>query len=395
MEKLIIIKYGELSTKKGNIGFFIANLRKNIDYILKGIEHKIVYDKGRMFIYSSSFNLDLIITKLKKVFGIHEFFVGYILDTINLDEISNTLIDLLKDKSFNTFKVISKRSHKSYPLTSLEINKTLGDLVLQNINNIKVDIHHPELEINLEIRAKETLIYFDRLKGIGGYPVSSLGKGLLMLSGGIDSPVAGYMAMKRGIKIECIYFEAPPHTSLNAKQKVISLAKKLGDYNSDIRLHIINFTKIEETIYKTVPKEYLITIMRRMMYRISALVAVKRRCRVIINGESIGQVASQTLTSMAVINNAIDKLVIRPLACLDKLEIIKLAENIDTYDTSILPYEDCCTIFVPEHPVINPSLKKCLEYESLIDYKQMIYEAIKNMETIKLSNKVEDNEGLL
>ncbi len=395
MEKLIIIKYGELSTKKGNIGFFIANLRKNIDYILKGIEHKIIYDKGRMFIYSSSSNLDLIISKLKKVFGIHEFFIGYILDTINLDEISNTLIGLLKDKSFSTFKVISKRSHKSYPLTSLEINKTLGDVVLQNINNIKVDIHHPELEINLEIRNKETLIYFNRLKGIGGYPVSSLGKGLLMLSGGIDSPVAGYMAMKRGIKIECIYFEAPPHTSLNAKQKVITLAKKLGDYNSDIRLHIINFTKIEETIYKTIPKEYLITIMRRMMYRISALVAAKRRCRIIINGESIGQVASQTLTSMAVINNATNKLVIRPLACLDKLEIIKLAENIDTYDTSILPYEDCCTIFVPEHPVINPSLKKCLEYEALLDYKQMIYEAIKNMETVKLSNKIEDDAGVL
>jgi len=395
MEKLIIIKYGELSTKKGNIGFFISNLRKNINFILKDLDHKIIYDQGRMFIYTSEDNLSLVITKLKKIFGIHEFFIGYILNTTNLEEIGDTLITLLNDKAFKTFKVISKRSNKAYPLTSLEINKELGSLVLEKINNIQVDIHQPELEVNVEIRHKESLIYFAKEKGIGGYPVSSLGKGLLMLSGGIDSPVAGYMAMKRGIKIECLYFEAPPHTSLNAKQKVISLAKKLSEYNGDIKLHIINFTAIEETIYKTIPKEYLITIMRRMMYRISAIVAAKSRCKAIINGESIGQVASQTLTSMAVINNAIDKLVIRPLACLDKLEIIKLAENIDTYDTSILPYEDCCTIFVPEHPVINPSLNKCLKYEELINYKQMIYEAIKNMETVKLDNKVDNYEGIL
>jgi len=395
MEKLIIIKYGELSTKKGNIGFFISNLRKNINFILKDLDHKIIYDQGRMFIYTSEDNLSLVITKLKKIFGIHEFFIGYILNTTSLEEIGDTLITLLNDKAFKTFKVISKRSNKAYPLTSLEINKELGSLVLEKINNIQVDIHQPELEVNVEIRHKESLIYFAKEKGIGGYPVSSLGKGLLMLSGGIDSPVAGYMAMKRGIKIECLYFEAPPHTSLNAKQKVISLAKKLSEYNGDIKLHIINFTAIEETIYKTIPKEYLITIMRRMMYRISAIVASKSRCKAIINGESIGQVASQTLTSMAVINNAIDKLVIRPLACLDKLEIIKLAENIDTYDTSILPYEDCCTIFVPEHPVINPSLNKCLKYEELINYKQMIYEAIKNMETVKLDNKVDNYEGIL
>ncbi len=395
MEKLIIIKYGELSTKKGNIGFFLFNLKKNIDFILKDISHNIKYDKGRMFIFSDEDNFNLIITKLKQVFGIHEFFVGYKINTSNLDEINTTLLNLLKEKSFKTFKVFSKRTDKNYSLTSLELSAKVGAYLLKNIKNIEVDVHNPELEINIEIRYQEALIYFEKIKGIGGYPVSSLGKGLLMLSGGIDSPVAGYMAMKRGVKIECIYFESPPHTSENAKQKVVSLAKKLSDYNNDIKLHIINFTEIQEAIYKNIPHEYLITIMRRMMYRISAIIASKNNCKVIINGESIGQVASQTLTSMEAINNAIDKLVIRPLACLDKLEIIKIAESIDTYNISILPYEDCCTIFVPEHPVINPILKNCLEYEKLIDYKQMIYNAVKNMETIKLNNKINDYEGIL
>lgn len=395
MEKLIIIKYGELSTKKGNIGFFLYNLKKNIDFSLKSTPHKINYDKGRMFISSDEDNFDLIIKKLSKVFGIHEFFVGYKIPTSNLDEINAFIEELLIKKDFTTFKVNTKRTDKSYPLTSLEISAKVGGYLLNKLKKIIVDVHNPELEINIEIRYQESIIYFDKYKGIGGYPVSSLGKGLLMLSGGIDSPVAGYMAMKRGVKIEAIYFELPPHTSEAAKQKVISLAKTLSDYNSDIKLHIINFTEIQETIYKSIPHEYLITIMRRMMYRISAIVASKSNCKTIINGESIGQVASQTLTSMEVINNAIDKLVIRPLACLDKLEIIKIAETIGTYDTSILPYEDCCTIFVPDHPVINPILKTCLEYEELIDYKQMIYEAIKNMETIKLNNKVDDHEGIL
>lgn len=212
-----------------------------------------------------------------------------------------------------------------------------------------------------------------------------------MLSGGIDSPVAGYLAMKRGIKLECVYFEAPPHTSLEAKNKVTELARKLALYNNaSIKMHVINFTEIEETIYKEIPNDYLITIMRRMMYRISAILCSRNNLKAIINGESIGQVASQTLTSMRAINSVIDIPVIRPVACFDKLEIIDLARKIDTYETSILPYEDCCTIFVPKHPVINPEIKKCLEYEELIDYKNMIYNAIKNEEIIKINYKQEN-----
>ena len=208
-----------------------------------------------------------------------------------------------------------------------------------------------------------------------------------MLSGGIDSPVAGFLAMKRGVKIEGVYFESPPHTSEQAKNKVIELSKKLAEYNMSMKLHVINFTKIQEAIYKNIPHEYLITIMRRMMYRITTILAKRSNAHAIINGESIGQVASQTLTSMTVINEVTLMPVIRPVACLDKLEIIDIAKKIDTYETSILPFEDCCTIFVPEHPVINPLHEKCVEYEKLIDYENLIYEAVKNHEVIKISNE--------
>ena len=208
-----------------------------------------------------------------------------------------------------------------------------------------------------------------------------------MLSGGIDSPVAGYLAMKRGIKIECIYFESPPHTSIQAKNKVKKLVEKLSKYNSNIVLNIINFTEIQEGIYKYCPKEYMITIMRRMMYRISEQVARKRKALVIINGESVGQVASQTLNSMNVINNVTNYPVIRPVACLDKLEIIDISKKIDTYETSILPYEDCCTIFLPKHPVINPILENAINYENNFDYEKLINNAINNMEKVVIDKE--------
>ena len=230
---------------------------------------------------------------------------------------------------------------------------------------------------------------------MGGYPVGTLGKGLLMLSGGIDSPVAGYLAIKRGVKLEGIYFESPPHTSVAAKNKVMELASQLAAYNNDFKLHVINFTEIQEAIYKNIPHEYLITIMRRMMYRISAIIAKNNHSHILVNGESIGQVASQTLTSMEVINEVVNIPVIRPVACFDKTEIIKIAKEINTYETSILPFEDCCTIFVPEHPVINPEKAKCDEYEKLIPYEDLIYQAIKNHEVIKISNKQNEYQDIL
>lgn len=391
MKKIIILKYGELTTKKDNINYFLKTLKNNINIILKDINHTITYDFGRMFIDVKSEDIEKTVEKLKCIFGIHEIIVGYISEDKSLDNIKTNILSLIKDKNFKTFKVFTKRSDKTFPLNSMEISKSLGGYILRNIPNIQVDIHNPELLVSAEIRKNEVLYYFNGLSGLGGYPVGTLGKGLLMLSGGIDSPVAGYLAIKRGVKIEAIYFESPPHTSESAKDKVIKLARLLAKYNTTVKLHVINFTRIQETILKNIPHEYLITIMRRMMYRISAIIAHNSKCNILINGESIGQVASQTLTSMRVINEVVKMPVIRPVACFDKLEIIDLAKKIGTYDISTLPYEDCCTIFVPEHPVINPSSIKAIEYEELIPFKDLIHEAIKNHEVISVDVE-EDRE---
>ncbi len=387
MKKLIIIKYGELTTKKENINLFINTLKQNISKKLINYKIFINYDKGRMFIKGEEEDFKTIIKELQEVFGIHEIIIGYELDTLEYEKIEKQLVDLLKDKVFKTFKIETKRSNKKINLTSVEISSKIGSYLLKNISNIKVDVHNPELLINLELRNKESYIYFEKIKGLGGYPVGTLGKGILMLSGGIDSPVAGYMTIKRGVKIEALYFESPPHTSQEAKNKVISLAKILSKYNNEIKLHVINFTEIQESIYKNIPHEYLITIMRRMMYRIAEIIAGHENAKIIINGESIGQVASQTLTSMVAINEVVKIPVIRPLACFDKLEIINISKRINAYETSILPYEDCCTIFVPDHPVINPNTKTCHEYEELILFKDLIYKAIKNHEIIKINNQ--------
>lgn len=392
MEKVILIKYGELSTKKDNINYFLIRLRDNIVNCLKDLHVNVNYDKGRMFIYDIS-DYEEVIKRLKNVFGIHEMSIGYMINSTIYEDIALEIINILKEKEFNTFKVESKRSNKSIPLTSVELSKNLGGDILKNIPNKKVDVRNPDVLVNVEYRKDNTIVYFDRIKGLGGYPVGTLGKGLLMLSGGIDSPVAGFMASKRGVKIEAIYFESPPHTSVEAKNKVIALARKLALYNNDVTLHIVNFTEIQETIYKNIPHDYLITIMRRMMYRISALIAHNRNCKVLINGESIGQVASQTLTSMSAINEVVKIPVIRPLACFDKLDIIDIAKSIDTYETSILPFEDCCTIFVPKHPVINPDKGKCREYEALIPFEDLVYKSVKNHEVLKLSNKEKEDYG--
>lgn len=396
MKKIIIIKYGELSTKKDNINFFLSTLKDNIKKSLTGLSANLTYDKGRMFISSEEENYEFILDKLTKVFGIHEINLGYEIETTDIEIIKETLIKLIKEKDFKTFKVETKRSDKTYPIKSMEISRLLGSVVLKNKENISVDVHHPEVLINIEIRHNRSYIYFDKIAGLGGYPVGSLGKGLLMLSGGIDSPVAGYLALKRGVRIEGIYFESPPHTSDAAKNKVIDLAKKLADYSGYVKLHVINFTKIQEAILENCPHDYLITLMRRMMYRISKRIACKNNAKVLVNGESIGQVASQTLTSMNVINAVVDIPVIRPVACLDKIDIIDIAKKIDTYEISIQPFEDCCTIFVPDHPVINPDLSSCIDYEKLFDYETLLQEAISTEEVIRIENKItEEHNNIL
>lgn len=386
MKKNIMLKYAELNTKKDNINMFLKTLKNNIESKIKGFG-SINYDKGRMFIYPDEGHFDFILNICKCTFGIHEICIVYELSSTDIDYVSKCLIEVLGDYSFESFKVETKRSDKGYFMTSLEISKYLGGVVLKNFKDKKVSVTNPDLVIHVEIRKEHAYIYFASIKGLGGYPIGSLGKGILMLSGGIDSPVAGYLAMKRGVKLEALYFESPPHTSVEAKNKVLSLAHILSKYGSEINVHIIPFTDIQEAIYKNIPNDYMVTIMRRMMYRIATRMAYKNKCKIIINGESIGQVASQTLSSMSVINEVTVMPVIRPVACFDKLEIIDIAKKIGTYETSILPFEDCCTIFVPKHPVINPELEKCISYEKLIPYEELINKAIYDSKIERFSNQ--------
>ena len=394
MKRVILIKYGELSTKKGNRNFFINTLYQNISGKLRDFDVSIYKDRSRMYIEFHDYDLNAIQKKLDCIFGIHMYHIAYLVDT-NIDAIKRLLIELIDDLNFSTFKVEVKRSDKSFPIHSQEMNHVLGGVVLKHKDNISVDVHHPELLIKVEIREGHSYIYFNAYQGAGGYPIGTQPRGMLMLSGGIDSPVAGYLAMKRGIPIDCVYFEAIPHTSLEARNKVIELSKKLAKYTNEIHLHIVNFTKIQEEIYKNCHPNYCITIMRRMMYRIMEKLANKYHGLAIINGESVGQVASQTLTSMSVINEVTNMPVLRPVSCFDKLEIIDLAKRIGTYDISILPYEDCCTVFVPKHPVINPSLEQAKKEEEKFDFPSMLEEAVETVDTIVVVEEEDNFSDLL
>ena len=386
--RIIMIKYGELTTKKSNRKTFINTLYKDVKYKLKNYDVNIYSNMSRMYIEFNDNDLDLIIQSINRVFGIHAYVVAYKILS-KKEDIINKLKDICKDISFKTFKVETKRSDKNFPIDSPTFSSMMGGIILDAKNNIKVDVHKPEVTFNIEIRRDYTYIYLNEYSGLGGYPNKVQGKGLLMLSGGIDSPVSGYLAMKKGIDIDLVYFESIPHTSLEARNKVIDLGKKLLKYTDNINLYIVPFTKIQEAIYKNVDNSYTITIMRRMMYRIMEILVKRYKAHVIINGESIGQVASQTLSSMEVINNVTNIPVIRPVSCMDKLEIIDIAKKIDTYNISILPYEDCCTVFVPKHPIINPTLDKCLLYEDSFDYMALINETVNNILTIKIKD---DNE---
>ena len=377
MNELILIKYGELTTKKDNRKYFIDILENNIKSLLK--DENILISKDRVRMYIQCDDALKISKKLQKVFGIYSIVICYKVNN-NIDDVLNKSLEIM-DKSKKTFKVVTNRADKTFPIPSMEYSRKLGGLILKN-SDFKVDVHNPDVTLNVEIRNNGTFVYTDEIKGIGGYPVGVQGKGLLMLSGGIDSPVAGYLTLKRGVDIECLYFESPPHTSQEAKNKVLKLASLLNNYSGHIKVHIVPFTEIQEEIYKKCPDTYMITIMRRMMYLIATKYAEKIGAKIIINGESIGQVASQTLDSILVINNVTNIPVIRPVVCFDKLEIIDLAKKIGTYETSILPYEDCCTIFVPKHPVINPKLSKCLEYEKALDVTNLINKAIDNIEIV-------------
>ena len=389
MKKVILIKYGELTTKKDNRNFFIKTLKKNIFDKLSSFDFEIIDDYYRMFIIPKNDDFDLIVNKLKDIFGIHEIVIAYTSEDRSEKSIKDLSLEVMKEEEGKTFKVITNRSDKSYEIKSMDMNNIIGGHILKN-TNFKVDVHNPDVPLNIEIRREGVYIYTNGIKGLGGYPVGTLGRALLMLSGGIDSPVAGYLTIKRGVELYYLYFESRPHTSIEARNKVIDLARKLEKYNSKGKLLVVNFTKIQETIYKNLDPSYLITFMRRKMYLIAERIARRNNCLAIVNGESVGQVASQTLSSILCVNNVTNYPILRPLCSFDKLDIIEISKKIDTYEISILPYEDCCTVFVPKHPVINPNLKHILEEESKYDFEPLIKEVIDNVEIVELNKKTSD-----
>ena len=395
MEDHILIRYGELSLKKSNRKQFINKINANIKRALKEFSQLAYESRGlRFYIILNGEDSSKISEILKKIPGIYSFSVVSRCDS-NINAIKEQALILVKKEFENgakTFKVETNRGDKTFPLNSLEISKEVARHLFINLENLKADVHNPNFVLYLDVRQEGTFLFTKIEMGLGGFPAGVLGKTMLMVSGGIDSIVAGYMAVKKGMTIEAIHFAAPPYTSDLAVQKVIDLLETIIPYTEyqAINLHIIPFTEIQKAIYDNCREDYCITIMRRMMYRISEKLMEKNNLLCLINGESVGQVASQTLTSMRVINAVTNKPVIRPVACLDKLEIIDISKKIGTYETSILPYEDCCTIFLPKHPVINPDIDKAVLYEKSFDYESLINAAIENEEVIKISNKKKD-----
>lgn len=382
----ILVRYGELSLKGKNRRSFIDRLLDNTRKVLKNfpsLEIKAGYD--RMMIYLHDEHPQEVIEALSKVFGISSFSLA-IETAPDLEEIKKACLETLEFEEKKTFKVKARRHDKLFAYNSDAINREVASVILQN-SGWKVDVHHPEVLIEIEVRKNAVYIMTTKFKGAGGYPVGIGGRAMVLLSGGIDSPVASYLMMKRGVHIECVHFAAPPYTSENALEKVKALAKLIAPYQGSVVLHIVPFTTLQLAIYHYAGESYAITLMRRMMMRIAVGLAKERHCLAITTGESVGQVASQTLESMAVINDVTNMPIIRPLVCMDKIEIIDISRKIGTYETSIQPFEDCCTIFTPKAPATKPKLDKCLEYEKKWDWQSMVDDCIKNAETIRIEGQ--------
>ncbi len=389
----ILVRFGELSTKGKNKKDFIKRLLTNVKNALRDYE-KLTYERthDRLYIMLNGEDHEEVSKHLQQVFGISSFSFALKIAT-DIDVIKETSLKLAQQSSAGTFKIQARRSFKQFPMISDEINRAVAGEILRN-TDLKVNVKQPDLLIQIELHQYATYIMTDKIKGNGGYPVGVGGKALVMLSGGIDSPVACYLAMKRGISIECIHYASPPYTSQAAQDKVLELARIIAPYQGHIRLHIVPFTNLQLAIYQNCDESYAITIMRRMMYRLAQKVAENQKCLAIVNGESIGQVASQTLESMQTINCVTDMPVIRPVACLDKLEIIDISKKIGTYDVSIQPFEDCCTIFTPKNPVTKPTKKRAEHLESRFDFEKLLDECIENMESINIYPKKSISEDI-
>lgn len=383
----ILVRFGDLTLKGKNQKVFLHALYKLMAVKMQGLNVDIENQYDRIFIHLKDENVDKVIEQLNLVSGISSYSL-VVKCSDDIEEIKRVSLELMKDVVVKptTFKVNTKRANKNYPMHSMDVTRHVSGYVLSNHLDLKVDVHNPEVSLNIEIRRDACYLYNTEYRALGGYPVGVAGKGLLMLSGGIDSPVAGFLAMKQGVEIECIHFESTPLTSIESAQKVVDLVKKMARYapNNKINLHMVPFKEIHMALLDHIPESYNITIMRRMMYRIATKLAQKNNCLCIINGESVGQVASQTLGSMQTINAVTNFPIIRPLCTYDKQDIIKMSRKIDCYNLSIKPFEDCCTVYVPKAPATSPKLDKAIYYETAFDYEPMIDEAVEATNSITI-----------
>lgn len=386
MKKVLLLRFGELYLKGKNRNIFESQLINNIKAKLQGEIYQFHVTYGRYVVsgYDESREAE-IIRKLQCVFGLYSLSPAVEI-TSDLEEMEKYVRTI--DLNGKSFKVNAKRADKTFPLRSMELDARLGEVALEN-NACRVDLYNPEVVINVEVRMNgRSYIYFEKVPCSGGLPLGSAGKALVLLSGGIDSPVSAYLMAKRGLKLEALHFHSYPYTSERAKQKVITLAEKLTEYLGPIKLHVVSFTKVQEAIHANCAPEYMITIMRRIMMRIAERISEREGLGAIVTGESLGQVASQTMQSMTVTGGVLEKLpAFRPCIAMDKEEIMAIAKNIDTYETSILPYEDCCTVFLPKFPVIKPTIEKAEREEKRLDLEALIEEALESEEVIEIGRK--------
>lgn len=384
MEKVIILRYSEIHLKGKNRCYFERVFTVNVEKSLKGIKHELRVISGRYLIENfDEDSIDEILSRLEKVFGIHSYSVAFKVpsDLDNIFEAAKAVC-----QPYGTFKVDTHRADKSFYLNSPQINTEIGGKLLELYNNLTVDVHNPAQVINIDVRENGTTLVFGKfIKGAGGMPVGTSGKGLLLISGGIDSPVAGHMIARRGMTVDCIHFHSYPYTNMQARDKVEELAKVLSGYTLGTHLNIISVTHIQEEIHKKCNGEFMVTLLRRFMMRLSERVAKKIGAQCLITGESLGQVASQTVEGMTSSNSVVENLpVLRPLCGFDKDEIIERSKKIGAYEISIQPYEDCCTVFLPKHPVIKPTLKSVLDEEAKLDVEGLLKGAMSTLETITL-----------
>lgn len=386
---VILIRYGELALKGRNRDLFEEALVRNVKDVLHSFPKvKVRRNYGRMYVELNGEDAGEVMERLKRVFGISSFSPTIQVDP-DIETIKARALALIQQMNPQprTFRVETRRADKRYPISSMEVNRMVGTHILRSLPHIKVDVHEPDAVVNIEIRSEGTYISSETIPGPGGLPVGVSGKVLLLLSGGIDSPVAGWMMMKRGVTLEAIHFHSYPFTSERALQKVRDLAQKLAMWGGTIRLHVVPFTEIQTAIREKCPEDYLITIMRRFMMRISERIAEQTKAKALATGESLGQVASQTLESMDTINKVISIPLLRPLVAMDKTEITEISRKIDTYELSILPYEDCCTVFTPKNPVTRPKPYVAARFEQSLDVDALVEAAVKGTVVEEITTK--------